>query len=155
MSSLWVENRDKKDEEKTLKYGPLRWELKAQYMGKINKNNAIIDVLGGWSVDMERSLRVLLGSRCREILWLMQRSVISSTPHVGRENQCRTNCIGGFRKSAVAIEGQLKGHTSRHINQLNPEVCIAGISKDSKKTIRNVKVRKKKYFGVPWQLVAA
>ena len=31
MSSPWVENRMKKQEEKILKYGPLRWELKRQY----------------------------------------------------------------------------------------------------------------------------
>ena len=31
MSCPWVENRGKKDEEKTHKYKPLRWELKAQY----------------------------------------------------------------------------------------------------------------------------
>ena len=83
MSGPWVKNRSKKDEDKTLKYEPLQWELKAQYKGyKINQYNVIIDVLGGWSVDMERSLRVLLGSRCREILRLMQRSVISSTLHI-------------------------------------------------------------------------
>ena len=85
MSCPWVKNRGKIDEEKTLKYGPLRWELKAQYKGyKINQYNVIMDVLGGWSVDMERSLRVLLGSRCREILSLMQRSVISSMLHITR-----------------------------------------------------------------------
>ena len=85
MSCPWVENRGKKNEVKTLKYGPLRWGLKAQYKGyKINQYNVIIDVLGGWSVDMERSLRVLLGSRCREILRLMKRSVISSTLHIAR-----------------------------------------------------------------------
>ena len=82
---IMVENRGKKDEDKTLKYGPLRWELKAQYKGyKINQYNVIIDVLGGWSVDMERSLRVLLGSSSREVLRLMQRSVISSTLHIAR-----------------------------------------------------------------------
>ena len=74
---------------------------------------------------------------------------------MGSENQCGTSCIGGSRNSAVAIEGQLKGHRSRQVNLLNPEVCIAGISKDSKKSIGNVKDRKKKYFGVSWQLVAA
>ena len=85
MSCPWVENRGKSDEEKTLKYGPLRWELKAQYKGyKNNQYNVITDVLGGWSVDMERSLRVLLGSRCREILRIMHRSVISSTLHIAR-----------------------------------------------------------------------
>ena len=30
MSCPWVEISGKKDEEKTLKYGPLRWELKVQ-----------------------------------------------------------------------------------------------------------------------------
>ena len=85
MSCPWVENRGKKDEEKTLRYGPLQWELKAQYNGyKINQYNVIINVLGDWNVDMERSLRVLLGSRCRKILQLMQRSVISSTLHIAR-----------------------------------------------------------------------
>ena len=74
---------------------------------------------------------------------------------MGSENKCCTNCIGGLRNSAVAIEGQLKGHKSRLIKQLNPETCIAGISKDSKKRFGNVKDRKKKEFGVPWQLVAA
>ena len=60
MSCPWIENRSKKDEEKTLKYGPLRWELKAQYKGyTIRQINVIMDVLGGWSVDMEQSLRQL------------------------------------------------------------------------------------------------
>ena len=74
---------------------------------------------------------------------------------MGSENQSRTNCIGGFRNSAIATEGQVKGHRSRHINYLNPEVCIAGISKDTKKSIGNVKDREKKHFGVHWQLVVA
>ena len=66
---------------------------------------------------------------------------------MGSENPSRTNCIGGFRNSAIAIEGQLK-----HIAH---QVCIAGISKDTKKSIGNVKDEKKKHFGVPWQLVVA
>ena len=47
------------------------------------------------------------------------------------------------------IEGQLKGYRRRHINYFNPEVCTAGISKDTKKSIGNVKDRKKRHFGVP------
>ena len=31
MSCPWVTNREKKKEEKTTKYGPLRWELKQNY----------------------------------------------------------------------------------------------------------------------------
>ena len=75
--------------------------------------------------------------------------------NMGSENQSRTNCIGGFRNSTVAIEGQLEGYRGRHINYFNSEVCTAGISKDTKKSIGNVKDRKKKHFGVPWQLVVA
>ena len=74
---------------------------------------------------------------------------------MGSENQSRTNCIGGLRNSAIATEGQLKRHRSRHINYLNPEVCIAGVSKDIKKSIGNVKDREKKHFGVHWQLAVA
>ena len=56
----------------------------------------------------------------------------------------------------MAIEGQRKGYRSRHINYFNLEVCTAGISKDTKKSIGNVKGQeKKKHFGVPWQLVVA
>ena len=46
MSCPWLENRSTKDEEKSLKYGPLRWELKQQYPGyKVKQYNIIIDVL--------------------------------------------------------------------------------------------------------------
>ena len=31
MSCPWIDNRSKKDEKKTIKYGPLRWELKQLY----------------------------------------------------------------------------------------------------------------------------
>ena len=33
MSCPWIESRAKKDEEKTLKYGPMMWELKQIYNG--------------------------------------------------------------------------------------------------------------------------
>ena len=29
----WIESRAKKDEENTLKYGPMMWELKQRYIG--------------------------------------------------------------------------------------------------------------------------
>ena len=48
MSCPWIDNHAPKDEEKTLKYGPLRWELKQQYKGyTVEQHNIIIDVLGG------------------------------------------------------------------------------------------------------------
>ena len=33
MSCPWIENREKKDEGKSIKYGPLRWKLQEQYPG--------------------------------------------------------------------------------------------------------------------------
>ena len=62
--------------------------------------------------------------------------------NMGSENKSCTNCSGGIRNSAIATEGQLKGYRSRHIDYPNPEICIAGISEDTKKSIGNVKDRK-------------
>ena len=46
MSCPWMENRGKKDEEKTIKYDPLRWELRKKYSGdNIDRCNIVIDVL--------------------------------------------------------------------------------------------------------------
>ena len=46
ISCPWVENPRKKDEEKTIKYRPLRWELRKQYPGyNIDQCNIVIDVL--------------------------------------------------------------------------------------------------------------
>ena len=48
MSCPWIESRAKKDEEKTLKYGPMMWELKQRYNGyRVEQFNVIIDVLSG------------------------------------------------------------------------------------------------------------
>ena len=60
MSSPWVENRMKKQEEKILKYGPLRWELKRQYPSfQVTQHNIIIDVLGGYSKDVSSTVKKL------------------------------------------------------------------------------------------------
>ena len=60
MSCPWVNNREKKSEEKTLKYGPLRWEMKQQFPGyEVQQPNSIIDALGGghgrWTLRCMRS----------------------------------------------------------------------------------------------------
>ena len=53
MSCPWINNREKKDEEKTLKYGPLRWELKQQFLSyRVEQYIVIIDVLAGWPRDL-------------------------------------------------------------------------------------------------------
>ena len=59
MSCPWMSNRDKKASEKTMKYAPLRWELKQRYPGyEMNQSNIILDVLVGWSKDLDATLKV-------------------------------------------------------------------------------------------------
>ena len=85
MSCPWTENREKKQEEKPIKYGPLRWELKQQFPGyDIRQYNIIIDVLGGWSTEVDEAMRELFGARGGEILLRMQRAVISHTLNIAR-----------------------------------------------------------------------
>ena len=57
MSCPWMDNRSTKEAEMTAKFGPLRWELKQQYHGyEVKQFNMIIDVLGGWSVELEETM---------------------------------------------------------------------------------------------------
>lgn len=57
MSCPWINNRDKKDKEKTKKYGALRLELTKQHPGyKISQVNVIIHVLGGWFKALETGM---------------------------------------------------------------------------------------------------
>ena len=65
MSCPWISNREKKSEEKTMKYGPLRWELKEQYIKgyEVHKYDIIMDVLGDWSKETEMSVRSLVGRK--------------------------------------------------------------------------------------------
>ena len=85
MSCPWTENREKKQEEKIIKYGPLRWELKQQFPGHdIRQYNIIIDFLGGWSTEVDEAMKELFGAREGEILLRMQRAVISHTLNIAR-----------------------------------------------------------------------
>ena len=85
MSCPWIANRTRKDEEKTEKYGPMRWELKQQFPGyEVQQFNIIIDVLGGWSVEMDEVMKRLLGARGKSVLRAMQKAVISSTLNIAR-----------------------------------------------------------------------
>ena len=80
MSCPWVTNQEKKEEEKTTKYGPLCWELKQNYQGyKVKQYNIIMDVLGGWSRDLEDELNELDGIKSKGVLHNMQKAVISGT----------------------------------------------------------------------------
>ena len=85
MSCPWIENREMKTEEKTRKYGPLRWELKLQYPGyKVKQHNIIMDVLGGYSKDVEESVRCLVGQRSNCVLKQMQKAMLSCSLNISR-----------------------------------------------------------------------
>ena len=69
MSCPWIDNKKKKEVEKTTKDAPLRWELKQQFPTYIVKQfNIIIDVLGGWSREVDLALRELFGTRSGDVL---------------------------------------------------------------------------------------
>ena len=55
-----MEAREKNYEEKMVKYGPLRFELKKQYPGyDVEQCNIIIDELGEWSRDLDLTMSKL------------------------------------------------------------------------------------------------
>ena len=83
MSCPWVSNRQKKTSEKTMKYAPLRWELKQNYPGyEILQYNIIVDVLEGWSTNVEVAVKELVGRRHRDTLKKMQRACLSVTLNI-------------------------------------------------------------------------
>ena len=86
MTCPWIENLKQKDEEKTRKYAPLRWEIKKQYpCYKITQINVIMDVLGGFSKGLSSSVREILGAkRNRDVQGRMQKSVLSSSLNIAR-----------------------------------------------------------------------
>ena len=85
MSCPWIENREKKAEEKSVKYDSLQWTLHDRYPGyTVQQYNIIIDVLGGWSRTMEEGLRKLQETKKKDVLRNMQRSVVPSTLNIAR-----------------------------------------------------------------------
>ena len=81
MSCPWTTNRTKK----TLKYGPLRWELKQQYQGyEVRQCNIIMNVLGGWSRDLDVTMQELVGSRSKKVLQNTQKAVLSGSLNISR-----------------------------------------------------------------------
>ena len=86
MSCPWMENRQVKTEKKMRKYGPLRWELKLQYPGyKVSQHN-IMHVLGGYSKDVRKLIKIkcLMGDRCDLVLKQMQKAILSCTLNIAR-----------------------------------------------------------------------
>ena len=80
-----------KDEEKTLKYGPMMWELRQRYNGyRLEQYNVIIDVPGGYSKHLDKSVRKLLGARARSVLEQMPKLVTSNTSNIARTFKINT-----------------------------------------------------------------
>ena len=76
MSCSWVENGQQKEEEKTLKYAPLRMELKRQHPRfEIKQANVIIDALSGYSKGLTREYSLILAYRHLppQRIWLLLR----------------------------------------------------------------------------------
>ena len=69
----------------TMKYGPLRLELKEQYKGyEVHQYNIIMDVVGGWSKETEISVRSLVGRKTTQVLERMQKAVLSARLNIAR-----------------------------------------------------------------------
>ena len=69
----------------------MMWELKQKYNGYgVKQYNVIIDVLGGYSKDLEESVRKLLGATARGVVEQMQESVIWNTLNIARTFKINT-----------------------------------------------------------------
>ena len=85
MSCPWMDNRAIIDTEKTAKYGPLRWELKQQYPGyEVKQFIIIIDVLGGWSVDLKETMKDLVSQRSKSVQGQLQKAILSHSLNIAR-----------------------------------------------------------------------
>ena len=59
---------------------PLRWELRQQFPGyEVQQYNIIVDTLGGWSQEMNTTMKEIVGSRSKEVLNRIQKAVLSGT----------------------------------------------------------------------------
>ena len=75
-----------------MKYAPLRWELKQKYTGyEISQYNIIVDVLRGWSADVEVAVKELVGWRHRDVLKKMQRACLPVTLNIARTFKVATH----------------------------------------------------------------
>ena len=61
------------------------WELKQRYNGyRVEQYNVIIDMLGGYSRHLEKSVRKLLGARAGDVFERIQKAVISNTLNIAK-----------------------------------------------------------------------
>lgn len=87
VSCLGVNNSwEKKSKKKTVKYAPVRWELKQHHFPvyKLKQHNIIIDALEEWSREMDTTMYKIVGSRSKEMLKRMHKAVLSSMLNIAR-----------------------------------------------------------------------
>ena len=83
MRCPWVANREEKDVEKTTRYWPLRWELQQRNPEyRVTQFNIIVDVLGGYSRDVRKALKEVVGDKSDTKALSIQKSVITSSLNV-------------------------------------------------------------------------
>ena len=64
---------------------PIKMGAKAAVPGyEVKQFNIIIDVLGGWSVDVEETMKDLVGQRSRSVLRWMQKVILSHSLNIAR-----------------------------------------------------------------------
>ena len=56
----------------------------------VDQHNIILDVLGGYSKGLERTVRVLVGRKRKEVLIKMQKSVLASSLQIARHFKIMT-----------------------------------------------------------------
>lgn len=70
----WVTNREKRREEKTTKYGPLRWELKQKNQGyEVKQYSVIMDYWGDGAETKKSNWRSWSEVRAREFIIICKR----------------------------------------------------------------------------------
>ena len=85
ISFPWVNNRKRKDEEETLKYGPLRWELGQRCLGyEVKQYNIVMDTHGGSSRELDVRMCDLVGGRSTDVLRKMKRAVPPCTLNIAQ-----------------------------------------------------------------------
>ena len=83
MSCPWIDNRAKKVEEKSIKYGPQLLELKQQHPGyEVQQCNVLL--LTHWE-DVEETVKKLVGTRSKCVLEKMQKATIPYSLHIARD----------------------------------------------------------------------
>ena len=75
--------RRSKDFEKTTKYSQVRLELTNRYPEyKVNQYNIIMDVLAGYSKEVEQNIEELVGDKGESIMRQMQKAILSTSLHI-------------------------------------------------------------------------